>query len=220
MRHHQVFVFISRPSRRKVQMQRRLCQIYVGLGLNFQIQYVYNLASLIKGVFMPNAKSKKPAGSSVEIINAHAMRDRIHYIRGQQVMLDYDLAEIYGYTTSAFNQQITRNIEKFEGGDFMFQLTRNEVEYFVISQNVISRNSNLFHGQDGGSRKLPYAFTEQGIYMLMTVLRGELAIKQSRALIRMFKKMKDYIVENQEKLEYKGNLELAMKVMEHTGDIK
>ena len=57
-------------------------------------------------------------------------------------------------------------------------------------------------GIKGGRAKMPYAFTEQGIYILMTVLRGELAVQQSRALIRMFKKMKDYIIENQDKIEY------------------
>lgn len=55
------------------------------------------------------------------------MQDKIYYIRGQQIMLDYDLAEIYGYTTSAFNQQVARNIEKFEGEDFMFRLEERDL---------------------------------------------------------------------------------------------
>ena len=99
------------------------------------------------------------------------------------VRADYDLAEIYGYTTSAFNQQVSRNIEKFEGDEFMFQLTKDELENVLKSQNVIS--------SWGGARKLPFAFTEQGVYMLMTVLRGELAVKQSRALIMTFKKKRE-----------------------------
>ena len=74
----------------------------------------------------------------------------------------------------------------------MFQLTRDETEMFVMCHFGISRRDRYFKGQDGGIRKLPYAFTEQGIYMLMTVLRGELAVKQSRTLIRLFKSMKDY----------------------------
>ena len=64
-----------------------------------------------------------------------------------------------------------------------------------MSKKSTSRNPSFFAGQMGGTRKLPYAFTEQGIYMLMTVLRGELAVKQSLALICLFKSMKDYIVE-------------------------
>ena len=110
--------------------------------------------------------------SSVEDI-----KNKVHMIRGQQVMLDYDLAKIYGYEVKRLNEQVKRNISRFPE-DFMFQLTREEIES-VKSQNATSRNNNLFEGQEGGRRKLPYAFTEQGIYMLATVLRGELAEQQS-----------------------------------------
>ncbi len=119
-------------------------------------------------------------------INKDSIKDKIFIIRGQKVMLDFHLAEIYGYTTSAFNRQVKNNIEKFDD-DFRFQLTYDE--YF----NLICKNCT---SSWGGTRKLPYAFTEQGIYMLMTVLKGELAVKQSKAIIRLFKEMKDYIIEN------------------------
>ena len=128
------------------------------------------------------------------IIDENNIKDLIYEIRGKKVMLDFDLARIYGYSTSAFNQQVKRNIAKFEGDDFMFQLTETELDNMVMSQFVTSRN-NFFTGQSGGTRKLPYAFTEQGVYMLMTVLRGELATKQTRALIKVFKELKDYAVE-------------------------
>lgn len=124
---------------------------------------------------------------------------KIYKIRGEKVMLDFDLAEIYGYETKAFNQQVKRNIKKFDD-DFMFRLSREEVDElvsgsccFVRSQNVTSRNVKMFSGQFGGSRYLPYAFTESGIYMVMTILKGELATTQSKALIRAFRAMKDYI---------------------------
>ncbi len=146
-----------------------------------------------------NGKDGNDSGN-VAIINNEVLRDKIYTIRGKQVMLDYDLAEIYGYTTSAFNQQVSRNIEKFEGDDFMFQLTKDELENVLISQNVIS--------SWGGARKLPFVFTEQGVYMLMTVLRGELAVKQSRALIMTFKKMKDYILESQDTISYREFLKM------------
>ena len=128
------------------------------------------------------------AGEVDIIINEDMLRDKIYTIRGQKVMLDYDLAKIYGYTTSAFNRQVKNNVDRFEGEDFMFQLTRKEIERCfghqnldsVICKNYISQNHIFFDGQNGGTRKLPYAFTEQGIYMLMTVLRGPLAIRQSR----------------------------------------
>ena len=121
-------------------------------------------------------------------ITSELIRDKIYIIRGKKVMLDYDLAMIYGYDTKYLNRQVKRNIERFEGEDFMFQLTAEE---FLRCQNGTSKKE----GQ-GGKRYRPYVFTEQGIYMLMTVLRGDLAIKQSRALIRAFKAMKDYIFEN------------------------
>ncbi|MBQ8232756.1 MAG: ORF6N domain-containing protein [Lachnospiraceae bacterium] len=92
------------------------------------------------------------------------IRSRVYAIRGQQVMLDYDLAEIYGYEVKALNQQVKRNLSRFPE-DFMFQLSREEIQS-VKSQFVTSRDNNFFEGQGGGRRKLPYAFTEQGIYML------------------------------------------------------
>jgi hypothetical protein len=91
-------------------------------------------------------------------------------------MLDFDLAEIYGYTTKRFNEQVKNNLSKFDQ-DFRFQLTRNEVDDLVRSIFSTSPNPKYFQGQSGGSRYLPYAFTEQGIYMLMTVLRGPLAVE-------------------------------------------
>ena len=78
----------------------------------------------------------------------------IYVVHGEKVMLDFELAQIYGYETRAFNQQVNRNIEKFPSV-FMFKLTRPEIDSILMSQNVISSWD--------GSRKLPYAFTEQGI---------------------------------------------------------
>ena len=98
-------------------------------------------------------------------------------------MLDFDLAAIYGYTTTRFNEQVKNNIERFDT-DFRFQLTDLEFKNLMSKFSISSW---------GGTRKLPYAFTEQGIYMLMTVLKGDLAVKQSKTLIRLFKQMKDFI---------------------------
>ena len=120
-------------------------------------------------------------------LNNETIESMIYEIRGQKVMLDFELAKIYGYETKAFNQQVKRNLNKFPD-DLMFVLTRAELIQILRSQNVTS--------SWGGSRKSPYAFTEQGIYMLMTVLKGELATRQSLALVRAFKQMKDYIIEN------------------------
>ena len=110
--------------------------------------------------------------------------------------MDYDLASIYGYEVKRLNEQVKRNISRFPD-DFMFQLTRDEVN-LVKSQNATSRNDSLFEGQDGGRRKMPYAFTEQGIYMLATVLRGKLAEQQSIFIMRAFKEMRHFIRQNQQ----------------------
>lgn len=136
------------------------------------------------------------------LITSEYLENKIYSIRGQKVMFDFDLAEIYGYSTSNFNRQVKNNIEKFDS-DFMFRLTREELDDLVKCKNCTSPNIGYFKGQNGGTRKLPNVFTEQGIYMLMTVLKGDLAIKQSKALIRLFKTMKDYIYDNNGYFPYK-----------------
>jgi len=133
---------------------------------------------------------------STELMTVDNMCNRVYIIRGQQVMLDYDLAEVYGYEVKNLNQQVKRNIARFPE-DFMFQLTREEIES-VKSQFVISRENNFFEGQGGGRRTLPYAFTEQGIYMLATVLKGKLAEQQSIFIMRAFREMRHYIKQNQQ----------------------
>ncbi len=129
-----------------------------------------------------------------ELLTVDNIRNRVYVIRGQQVMLDQDLADIYGYKVKNLNQQVKRNLVRFPE-DFMFQLTKEEVE-LVKSQIVTSQKNNYFEGQEGGRRKLPYAFTEQGIYMLATVLRGELAEQQSIFIMRTFREMRHYVRQN------------------------
>ena len=102
-------------------------------------------------------------------------------------MLDSDLAQIYGYETKNFNRQVKNNNKRFDS-DFMFQLSDSEFEEILRCKN--------FTSSWGGTRYNPYAFTEQGIYMLMTVLKGDLAVTQSKMLIRTFKKMKHFIQNN------------------------
>ncbi len=121
------------------------------------------------------------------------IRDRIYTVRGVQVMLDSDLAEIYGYETKNFNRQVKNNIEKFDEDDFMFQLNKEDLKELSRCKNfTLNRGS----GRGSNIKYLPYAFTEQGIYMLMTVLKGELAVKQSKMLIRLFKEMRQYLADN------------------------
>ncbi len=137
------------------------------------------------------AADNAPARESITLIDENLLKSKVYTIRGVKVMLDADLAEIYGYSTKAFNQQVKNNIEKFPG-DFRFQLSVDECE------NLRSKNLT---SSWGGRRYGVFAFTEQGVYMLMTVLKGDLATKQSIAIVRLFKDMKDYIVaENQQLL--------------------
>ena len=125
-------------------------------------------------------------------LNKETIESMIYTIRGQKVMLDFDLAKIYGYETKRFNEQVKNNKEKFPN-DLMLRLNKNEVFTFLRSKKSTIK---IASGSGHHSKYLPYAFTEQGIYMLMTVLKGELATKQSLALVRAFKQMKDYIVES------------------------
>jgi len=147
--------------------------------------------------------------SSISIISVEGIKDKIYTIRGVKVMLDMDLAEIYGYSTKAFNQQVRHNIEKFDE-DFMFQLTDAEFE---------NLRSKFLTSSWGGSRYNPYVFTEQGVYMLMTVLRGDLATKQSKSLIRIFKEMKDFILENRSLLDGSELAKLSIQTAKNTADI-
>ena len=126
---------------------------------------------------------------TTELMAVDNICNRVYIIRGQQVMLDYDLAEIYGYEVKRLNAQVKNNISRFPE-DFMFQLTKQEVEY--LRSNFSTANINP------KSRAMPHAFTEQGIYMLATVLRGELAEQQSIFIMRAFREMRHYIKQNQQ----------------------
>ena len=165
------------------------------------------------------------------------IKDLIYTVRGVKVMLDSDLAQLYDYTTKAFNQQVKNNIGKFDS-DFRFQLTKEEYHEILRSKNLTTntetnsslsidltnstklRSKNLTLELENGkySKYLPSVFTEQGIYMLMTVLKGELAIKQSKTLIRTFKEMKDFIL-NSNNIENKELLQLSIQTTQNTKDI-
>ena len=113
---------------------------------------------------------RKVMGEKAELMTLDNICNHVYAIRGQQVMLDADLAQIYGYEVKRLNAQVKNNISRFPE-DFMFQLTKSELENLRSNFSTANINSK--------SRSLPYAFTEQGIYMLATVLRGELAEQQS-----------------------------------------
>lgn len=225
-----------------------------------------------KDVAASAAGAVAPKKPEFSLIDEDLLKSRIYTIRGVKVMLDADLAEIYGYSTKRFNEQVKNNIVKFDE-DFRFQLTSAEVENLSRSnfltlepQNSLnfansgqkdnlrskiwtSSEKSKFEQEDdlrcknctssdgdklepqkilrskksasswGGVRYAPYAFTEQGIYMLMTVLKGEQATAQSKALIRLFKQMKDYIAAENAPDVSAGMVALATQTSQNTRDI-
>jgi hypothetical protein len=114
------------------------------------------------------------------------IRNRIYEIRGRQVMLDKDLAELYGVETKVLNQAVRRNIKRFPD-DFMFQLIQEEWD-FLRSQIV-----TLKKGRGEHSKYLPYAFTEQGVAMLSSVLRSDTAIEVNIRIMRTFVAVRQYL---------------------------
>ena len=186
--------------------------------------------------------------TEVVLVNKSILKDKIYIIRGQKVMIDRDLAMIYGYSTKRFNEQVQRNIEKFDK-DFMFQLSKDEAAYlsrshfatlkdeytnssrcknFTLKKDVQSNllgskilTLNISNNKRGFNIKYkPYAFTEKGVYMLMTVLKGPLATKQSIALIRIFDSMKNFIIDNSQLLTHSEALRLSLKNKEEIDEIK
>ena len=144
------------------------------------------------------------------IVDESTLKDKIYTIRGQQVMLDFDLAEIYGYETRYLNLQVKHNINRFPD-DFMFLLTQDEFD------NLMLKNSTSSHG---GRRKPPYAFTEQGVYQLATVLKGELAERQSVAIMRLFRAMREYISQNRQLLPNQDIFQLSARQAALEGQVR
>ena len=146
-----------------------------------------------------------------ELITTDDIRSKVYIIRGQQVMLDKDLAEIYGYEVKRLNEQVKRNISRFPE-DFMFQLNREEIpEGFSKSQfATLNEKSNR---QGSNIKKMPFAFTEQGVSMLSAVLRSSVAIQTSITIMRAFVAMRNYILQSTqvsaELLELRSRLQLV-----------
>ena len=176
--------------------------------------------------------------NNLSIYDDDYLKSKIYIIRGVQVMLDADLAEIYGYSTKRFNEQVKNNIERFDE-DMRFQLTNSEYESLkskFLTSKLLSNDCESIEYKEtevlrskistsklekrGGRQYLPYAFTEQGIYMLMTVLKGDLAVDQSKKLIKLFKKMKDFFVQFQNVLPESEIRMLAIQTQHNTEDIR
>ena len=119
-------------------------------------------------------------------MNELSIRQKIYEIRGQRVMLDFDLADAYGVETSQLKRQVRRNMERFEGEDFMFEVTREELSRCQIGTLDIKRGKNI--------KYLPFAFTELGVAMLSSVLRSSAAIKVNRDIMRAFVSLRHLVM--------------------------
>jgi hypothetical protein len=153
---------------------------------------------------MPAKKKTTLKISMADIQNA------IHVIRGQRVMLDSDLARLYGVTTRRLNEQVARNKERFPE-DFAYQLTQQEFTN-LMSQFAISRSGH------GGRRKLPLVFTEHGVAMLSSVLRSPTAVQVNIEIMRTFVKLRRLMATPGELVEQLTKL--AETVELHDGQIK
>lgn len=116
------------------------------------------------------------------------IRSKIYEIRGQKVMLDFDLAAMYGVETGQLKRAVRRNMERFEGDDFMFELTKDELSRCQIGILNKGRGSNI--------KYLPFAFTELGVAMLSSVLRSATAIEINRGIMRAFVTVRQMIAAN------------------------
>ena len=138
---------------------------------------------------------------SEQVIDKAALVEHyIIWLRDEKVILDSHLSQLYGVETRVLLQAVKRNLDRFPG-DFMFQITDKE-QNFLRSQNVISNLTNR-----GGRRYLPYAFTEQGVAMLSSVLRGQRAIKVNVEIMRTFVKLRKILGSNAQLKQHLDQLE-------------
>jgi hypothetical protein len=146
--------------------------------------------------------------NNVSLLPDEIIGSKIYLIRNTKVMLDKDLAELYGVTTGNLNKAVKRNIKRFPQ-DFMFQITKEEFNNLIFQFGTSSW---------GGTRSLPYAFTEQGVAMLSGILSSEIAIYVNIQIMRIFSKMREILSDNLSiKLEIE---EIKKKLQSHDKNIE
>lgn len=132
------------------------------------------------------------------VVPIERIEQKILVLRGENVMIDHDLAELYGVKTKVFNQAVRRNLERFPE-DFMFQLTTQEFEELRSYWESSGLRSQIVTSKGrGGRRYLPYVFTEQGVAMLSAVLRSKRAIAVNIAIMRAFVKLRQMILSHKD----------------------
>jgi hypothetical protein len=155
--------------------------------------------------------------STVLAITKEVVENKIYHIRGKKVMIDRDLAELYGVEIRRLNEQVRRNIKRFPA-DFMFQLTQVELDDWM-SQFATSNREKM------GIRKLPLVFTEQGVAMLSSVLNSDTAIEVNIQIIRIFTELREAVLMNKDILIKIQDLEKTLdlvdeKTEQHDADIR
>jgi hypothetical protein len=142
------------------------------------------------------------------LLSEETISNKIYFIRGQKVLLDFDLAHLYGVETRRLNEQVKRNILRFPS-DFMFQLTEIELENLM---------SQIATSSWGGIRKLPFAFTEHGVLMLSSVLKSDKAIQTNIQIMRIFTKVREMLLDTTEmKIDI---LQIQKKLENHDKNIE
>ena len=136
-----------------------------------------------------NKARKKSTALQIARITDETISNKIYLIRGKRVMLDFDLAEFYGVETGYLKRQVRRNMNRFPR-DFMFQLTPEEYESLRRQIGILKKGQH--------SKYLPFAFTEQGIAMLASVLNSPIAIEVSIQIIRVFTRMREFLSEHRD----------------------
>ena len=137
------------------------------------------------------------------------IQNKIYEIRGQKVMLDFDLAALYGVETGQLKRSVRRNIERFEGEDFMFEVTREELSRCQIGI--------LNEGRGGNIKYLPFAFTELGVAMLSSVLHSTTAIDINRNIMRAFVSIRQYVLASDTKHQEIDELRQRIQELESQG---
>lgn len=145
------------------------------------------------------------------------IQNKIYEIRGQRVMLDFDLAALYQVETKRLKEAVRRNIERFEGEDFMFELS--DAEYNTLKANIRSQFASLeTDGRGKYPKYAPFAFTEIGVAMLSSVLRSETAIRVNRSIMRAFVAMRNFIATTSTVTAELAEIRAKLALLERAGE--
>ena len=172
---------------RKIAKCKQKCNYVIEILLTFP-NYGKPCQKLVYGLFIPKFEKKEKI-MNTELI---PVQNLIYEIRGKKVMLDFDLARLYQVETRALKQAVRRNLARFPS-DFMFTLTRDEHNSLIIrARSQIVTSEDLQRNQQ--TKYMPFAFTEQGVAMLSSVLKSEIAIAANIAILRAFVRIRDYVM--------------------------